>query len=139
MGSMGAPSTRAVTIWEAVRDARDAALTLISGRIAAGQAVRGGEADDASRAIITMRGFGTHFWHRTGHSIDSRELHGSGPQIDNLESRDDRLLIPGVGFSIEPGVYIPGELGVRSEVNCFVGSDALVVTPGVLQRDLLVV
>jgi len=66
-------------------------------------------------------------------------LHGAGPQIDNLESRDDRLLIPGVGFSIEPGVYLPGEFGVRSEVNAYVGDDALVVTPGDVQRDLFIV
>lgn len=140
MGSIGAPSSRAVMIWEAVRDARDAALNLLSSRIAAGVPVRGGEADDAARAVITERGFGAQFWHRTGHSIDSRELHGSGPQIDNLESRDDRVLIPGVGFSIEPGIYIPGELGIRSEVNCHVGDDALLVTPaGAPQRDLIVV
>lgn len=139
MGSLGAPSARAVTVWEAVRDARDAALELLTTRIAAGKPVCGGEADDAARAVITARGFGAQFWHRTGHSIDARELHGSGPQIDNLESRDDRLLIPGVGFSIEPGVYIPGELGVRSEVNCFVGDDALLITPGVIQQNLIVV
>lgn len=139
MGSIGAPSERAVTVWKAVRDARDAALDLLTARIAAGDAVCGGEADDAARAVITARGFGDQFWHRTGHSIDSRELHGSGPQIDNLESRDDRLLIPGVGFSIEPGVYIPSELGVRSEVNCFVEEHALLITPGVIQRDLIVI
>ena len=139
MASLGAPSARAVTVWEAVRDARDAALALLTTRIAAGEPARGGEADDAARAVITDRGFGAQFWHRTGHSIDSRELHGSGPQIDNLESRDDRLLIPGVGFSIEPGIYIPGELGVRSEVNCFVGEEALLITPGKIQRDLMVV
>ena len=89
--------------------------------------------------MIEARGFGQHFWHRTGHSIDARELHGSGPQIDNLESRDDRVLVPGVGFSIEPGIYIPGELGVRSEVNAYVGEDALLVTPDAVQRDLFVV
>ena len=139
MASLGTPSARVVSVWEAVRDARDAALTLLRSRIDHGLAVRGGEADDAARAVITERGFGPQFWHRTGHSIDSRELHGSGPQIDNLESRDDRLLIPGVGFSIEPGIYIPGELGVRSEVNCYVGEHALLVTPGVIQRDLIVV
>ena len=139
MASLGAPSTRATTVWEAVRDARDAALALLTGRIAAGVLVRGGEADDAARAVIESRGFGSHFWHRTGHSIDARDLHGSGPQIDNLESRDDRALIPGVGFSIEPGVYIVGELGVRSEVNAFVGEDALLVTPSAPQRDLFVV
>ena len=138
MASFGAPSSRVVTVWEAVRDARDAALALLTSRIASGLAVRGGEADDAARAVITERGFGSQFWHRTGHSIDSRDLHGSGPQIDNLESRDDRLLIPGVGFSIEPGIYLPGELGVRSEVNAYVGEDALLVTPTTPQRDLMV-
>ena len=139
MASLGAPSARAVTIWEAIRDARDAALSLLTSRIALGQAVRGGEADDAARTVITDRGFGAQFWHRTGHSIDSRELHGSGPQIDNLESRDDRLLIPGVGFSVEPGIYFPGEIGMRTEVNAFVGENALVVTPGDVQRDLFIV
>jgi Xaa-Pro aminopeptidase len=139
MASLGAPSPRAVTIWEAVRDARDAALSLLTTRIASGTAVRGAEADDAARAVITERGFAAQFWHRTGHSIDSRELHGSGPQIDNLESRDDRVLIPGVGFSIEPGIYVPGEIGMRSEVNCVVGEDELLVTPGAVQRDLIVV
>lgn len=139
MASLGTPSDRVVTVWEGVRDARDAALTLLQERIASGTPVRGGEADDAARAVIDARGFGPHFWHRTGHSIDARELHGSGPQIDNLESRDDRLLIPGVGFSIEPGVYLPGELGVRSEVNAFVGEEALLITPTTPQRDLFIV
>jgi len=139
MASLGEPSARVVSVWTAVRDARDAALELLQARIAAGTPVRGAEADDAARAVIEARGFGPHFWHRTGHSIDARELHGSGPQLDNLESRDDRVLIPGVGFSVEPGVYLPGELGVRSEVNCFVGDDALLVTPRVPQRDLFIV
>jgi Xaa-Pro dipeptidase len=139
MASLGAPRDEVVKVWEAVRDARDAALDLLTTRIAAGEPVRGGEADDAARAVIEARGYGPHFWHRTGHSIDARELHGSGPQIDNLESRDDRLLIPGVGFSIEPGVYLPGAFGVRSEVNAFVGEDALLITPGTPQRDLFIV
>jgi Xaa-Pro aminopeptidase len=77
--------------------------------------------------------------HRTGHSIDPRELHGAGPHLDDLETREERLLVPGVGFSIEPGVYLPGELGMRSEVNAYVGEDALIVTPSAPQRDLLVV
>lgn len=139
MASLGEPRAEVVQVWEAVRDARDAALELLTSRIAAGEPVRGGEADDAARAVIEARGYGPHFWHRTGHSIDARELHGSGPQIDNLESRDDRLLIPGVGFSIEPGVYLPGAFGVRSEVNAFVGEDALLITPDTPQRDLFIV
>ena len=84
-------------------------------------------------------GFGEYFTHRTGHSIDARSLHGSGPNLDNLETREERLLIPGVGFSVEPGVYIPGELGVRSEVNCWVGERELLVTPREIQRDLFIV
>jgi Xaa-Pro aminopeptidase len=139
MASLGTPAPRVVEVWEAVRDARDAALTLLRDRMAAGEVVRGGEADDAARAVITARGFGKDFWHRTGHSIDARELHGSGPQIDNLESRDDRILSPGVGFSIEPGVYLTGAFGVRSEVNAYVGDDALIITPGEIQRELWVV
>ncbi|MEP6762973.1 MAG: M24 family metallopeptidase [Gemmatimonadaceae bacterium] len=139
MASMGAPSDRVMTIWTTVRDARDAALKLLSDRISSGTPVRGGEADDAARNVIKAAGFGKDFWHRTGHSIDSRDLHGSGPQIDNMESRDDRVLIPGVGFSIEPGIYILGELGIRTEVNCFVDADSLLVTPKEIQRDLFVV
>ena len=139
MATLGAPSARAVTIWEAVRDAREAAVALLRERIAAGAPVRGAEADDAARAVIEGRGFGAQFVHRTGHSIDARDLHGSGPHLDNLETREERLLLPGVGFSIEPGIYVAGEIGMRSEVNAWVGEDALLVTPGEPQRALIVV
>jgi len=139
MASVGAPSERAVQVWSAVRDARDAAIALLRDRVGNAQSVRGGEADDAARSVITARGFGDRFVHRTGHSIDSRDLHGSGPHLDNLETREERLLVPGVAFSIEPGVYIPGEIGVRSEVNAYIGERELVVTPQEYQRDLMVV
>ena len=139
MASVGEPSARAVQVWTAVRDARDAAIALLKDRVGARATVRGGEADDAARNVIKEAGFGDRFTHRTGHSIDSRDLHGSGPHIDNLETREERLLIPGVAFSIEPGVYIPGEIGVRSEVNAFVADGELVVTPSEIQRDLMVV
>ena len=139
MATIGAPSPRVVAVWEAVRDARDAALALLRERVSAGAAVRGGEADDAARGVIAARGYGEWFTHRTGHSIDARDLHGSGPHLDNLETREERLLIPGVGFSVEPGVYLPGDIGVRSEVNCFVGDAELVVTPGEIQRELVVI
>jgi Xaa-Pro aminopeptidase len=139
MGSLGAPGDRAVTVWEAVRDARDAAISLVMERARGGRAIRGAEADDAARAVITERGFGAYFTHRTGHSIDARDLHGSGPHLDNLESREERQLIPGVAFSIEPGIYIPGEIGMRSEVNMIFGDGDAVVTPDEPQRDLLVV
>jgi Xaa-Pro dipeptidase len=139
MGVLGAPSERVTRIWEAVRDARDAAIARVREAVSRGEPVRGSAVDDAARRVITERGFGDAFTHRTGHSIDPRALHGSGPHIDNFETREERLLIPGVAFSIEPGVYLPGELGVRSEVNVYLGTDTITVTPQTYQRDLLVV
>ena len=139
MFSLGAPSKRAVEVWTAVRDARDAAIALVRERIAAGKPLRGGEVDDAARDVITKRGFGQYFTHRTGHSIDPRDLHGSGPHIDNLETREERLLVPGVAFSIEPGIYVAGEIGMRSEVNAYIAGGRAVITPEPYQRDLIVV
>lgn len=139
MGSLGAASERNSKIWLAVRDGRDAAISLLRERLSARQPVRGGEVDDAARAVITQRGYGEYFIHRTGHSIDPRDLHGSGPHIDNLETREDRVLIPGVGFSIEPGIYLAGDVGMRSEVNGFIATDGLLITPADYQKELMVV
>jgi Xaa-Pro dipeptidase len=139
MGSLGTPSERNTKVWLAVRDARDAAIALLRERLGARKPVRGGEVDDAARAVITQRGFGEYFFHRTGHSIDPRDLHGSGPHIDNLETREERTLIPGVGFSIEPGIYLSGDVGMRSEVNGFIGADGVLITPSDYQKELLIV
>ena len=122
-----------------MRDARDAAISLLRERIGAHKPVLGGEVDDVARSVITKRGFGQYFVHRTGHSIDPRDLHGSGPHIDNFETREERALIPGVGFSIEPGIYLSGDIGMRSEVNGFIGADGLLITPADYQKDLLIV
>lgn len=138
MAVLGAPNDRAKEIWAAIRDARDAAITYIRDRLAAGETVSGAAADDASRAVIQSRGYGQYFTHRTGHSIDGREVHGSGPNLDNLETRDVRTLIDGVGFSIEPGIYIRGELGMRTEVNGYINGRELIITPGEVQRELFV-
>ena len=94
--------------------------------------------DDAARQVIVSRGFGDRFIHRTGHSIDPRSLHGAGPHLDNLETREERRLLPGIGFSIEPGIYLPGEFGMRSEVNAFLGKTEVVVTPVEYQGELIV-
>ena len=139
MASLGTPSGEAMRIWEAVRDARDRAIALVQERARAGEATRGSEIDDAARGVIRDRGYAEYFTHRTGHSIDPRDLHGSGPNLDNLETREDRLLVPGVAFSIEPGVYIPGRIGMRSEVNVYIEPGAAVVTPKEYQRELTVV
>jgi Xaa-Pro aminopeptidase len=98
--------------------------------------VAGFEADRAARGVIEAAGFGDRFVHRTGHSID-RDLHGSGPHLDDYETHDDRRLMPGVGFSVEPGIYLPGEFGVRSEVNMHWGSAGPEVTPRAPQTELI--
>lgn len=137
MGAL-APGVDARTeeIWRAVRDARDAGLAFLQDRSRAGAEVRGFEVDDVARAVIADRGYGDCFVHRTGHSIDV-SLHGSGPNLDNLESRDDRLLVEGVGFSVEPGIYVPGEIGIRSEVNVHWTAAGPEVTPARIQTDIL--
>jgi Xaa-Pro aminopeptidase len=139
MATLGAPSARAQQVWSAIRDARDAAIRFVTEGVAAGRTLRGGDVDDAARAVIDARGLGQYFTHRTGHSIDPRSLHGAGPHLDNLETRDDRLLVPGVAFSIEPGVYIPGEIGMRTEVNAYLEPGRVVITPSEYQRELIVV
>jgi Xaa-Pro aminopeptidase len=110
---------RVAKLFEIVRDARDAAIRTFMDGWAAGRPVRGADLDDAARNLITKAGYGAFFIHRTGHSID-QTLHGSGPNIDNLETRETRLLLPGIGFSVEPGIYLPGDIGLRTEINMFV-------------------
>jgi Xaa-Pro aminopeptidase len=139
MASVGEPSARILEIWNNVRDARDAAIALVRDKAARGEPVRGADVDDVARQVIESRGYGKYFTHRTGHSIDPRDLHGSGPHLDNLETRDERLLVPGVAFSIEPGIYIPGEIGMRTEVNVYIVPGEAVVTPAEYQKDLIVV
>jgi len=139
MSSIGAPSKGDLEIWNAVRDARDAAIALVRDRAKAGDAISGADADDAARHVIDSRGFGEYFTHRTGHSIDPRDLHGSGPHLDNLESREERLLVPGIAFSIEPGIYIAGRIGMRSEVNVYMTPGEAVVTPREYQHEIAIV
>ena len=124
-------------VWRTVRDARDAAVTLLKQRWSAKQKVTGADLDDATRGVIKAAGYGEWFVHRTGHSID-RDLHGSGPHIDNYETNDNRTLIPGVGFSIEPGIYLTGRFGMRSEINMTLQDDGPLVTPSAPQTELVV-
>ena len=121
-------------VWETVKGARDAAVEFVVSAVAAGRPLHGYEVDDVSRGHIEARGYGPYFLHRTGHSI-GYEVHGNGVNIDNLETRDQRKIIPGVCFSIEPGVYLP-EFGVRSEIDMFVEEGRAEVT-GDIQRELL--
>lgn len=124
-------------VWRTVRDARDAAIARLGQLLEQGRLVAGYELDQAARGVITQAGYGEYFVHRTGHSID-RDLHGSGPHLDDFETHDDRTLMTGVGFSVEPGVYLPGRFGVRSEINVHLATDGPMVTPKEIQRELIV-
>jgi Xaa-Pro aminopeptidase len=139
MAAIGTPSDRAAGLWEVVRSARDAALDLLRARLTAGEPVTGAEADRAAREVVDRAGHGDRIVSRTGHSIDRVGLHGYGPTIDDTESFDDRRILPGSGFSVEPGIYYPDEIGVRSEVNAHARVDGLDVTPADFQRELMVV
>jgi len=98
--------------------------------------VRGLEVDDAAREVIRKAGYGERFIHRTGHSIGTSD-HGQGANMDNLETHDTRQLLPMTGFSIEPGIYLTGDFGVRSEINVALTEDGAEITGGEPQRELL--
>jgi Xaa-Pro aminopeptidase len=110
----------------------------IEDAFAAGRPISGWQPDDAARAVVRERGFGDCFTHRTGHSIDT-EMHGHGANLDNLETHDERLLLPHTCFSVEPGIYLPageGQFGMRSEVNMITRPGRAEVT-GRIQRELV--
>lgn len=136
MGYAGAqPPVIMQQVLEIVARARDAATMLVEQRTAAGKTVHGWEVDDAARGVIEAAGYGGAFIHRTGHSIDT-DIHGSGVNIDNLETRDTRALIPNIGFSIEPGIYLP-DFGVRLEIDMFIHADRAEVTTLPLQYEFI--
>ncbi len=138
MGFAGrSPDAEVRRVWETVRAARDAAVARLRERWGK-HPVSGAELDDAARGVIQGAGYGDHFVHRTGHSID-RDLHGSGPHLDNFETVDDRTLLAGVGFSVEPGIYLPERFGVRSEVNVYLHETGPEVTPREPQQELLLI
>lgn len=130
-----APTARQQEIFSIVTAARDAGLELVSSRYPE-RAVRGFEVDDATRRVIVKAGYGEHFIHRTGHSIGVQD-HGHGANMDNLETHDNRPLRPMTGFSIEPGIYLEEDFGVRSEINVALLPEAVEVTGGEPQSELL--
>jgi Xaa-Pro aminopeptidase len=128
------PSAEEQRVFETVRNARDAAIATVEQAFAAGKAIKGFEADDAARVVIREAGFGEYFTHRTGHNI-AHEIHGPGAHLDNLETHDDRRILPHTCFSVEPGIYLP-KFGVRSEVNMMTAPGKAWVT-GKVQRELV--
>jgi Xaa-Pro dipeptidase len=121
-------------IFSIVRNARDAAVAFVQDHVKAGRAIEGWQVDRAAREVIRKAGFAKYFVHRTGHNI-GQEVHGTGANMDGLETHDVRRVIPRTCFSIEPGIYLP-EFGVRSEVNVYVEEGNANVT-GVVQTEIL--
>ena len=127
VGYTGAtPPEKASEIFGVVRAARDAAVTLVTSRVRAKQSIGGFEVDRAARDVVAAAGFGDRFMHRTGHSL-GEEVHGNGVHMDDYETHDDRRVIAGSGFTIEPGIYL-AEFGVRTEINMYVSNNDATVT-----------
>lgn len=123
-------------IFDVVRDGRDAAINAVKKRYAAGEVLYGWQIDDEARRSITQAGYGQYFLHRTGHSIHE-EVHGNGANIDNLETQDGRRLMARTCFSIEPGVYLKGKFGVRSEIDMYLSEKEAIVTGQPVQMEVI--
>jgi Xaa-Pro dipeptidase len=128
------PTEREHLVFETVRNARDAAIGVVEKAFAEGRSICGFEADNAARDVIRAAGFADYFTHRTGHNI-AHEIHGPGAHLDNLETHDQRQILPNTCFSVEPGIYLP-EFGVRSEINMITAPGKAWIT-GKLQRELV--
>jgi Xaa-Pro aminopeptidase len=135
-GVIGVPTEKQVEIFEIVSGARDAGIRKVQEAFAGKRRIAGWEVDQATREHIANAGYGQYFVHRTGHSIGVT-VHGNGANMDNLETKDEREIIPNTCFSIEPGIYLP-EFGVRSEVNVLIHNGAAEVT-GKIQRELVLI
>ena len=128
------PSEHMQRVFEIVTGARDRALRAADAAMREGRGIQGWEIDKAARDHIAAHGYGDAFVHRLGHSI-GEEVHGNGANMDNLEMRDERPLIPNTCFSIEPGIYLP-EFGIRSEIDCFVQAGSALAT-GTVQAEIV--
>jgi Xaa-Pro aminopeptidase len=125
-----------VDIFNVVAAARDAGIACVKTAYAKKEPLHGWQVDQATRDVIEKAGYGQFFVHRTGHSI-GQEVHGNGANMDNLETHEMRRVLPRTCFSIEPGLYFPGDFGVRSEVDVFVdGQGTVHVTGGEIQKEI---
>jgi Xaa-Pro dipeptidase len=131
-----APGERQRKIFEIVRGARDAGVKAVQDAFSAGRRIAGWEVDKATRDHIERAGFGRYFVHRTGHSIGT-SVHANGANMDNLETKDEREILPNSCFSVEPGIYLP-DFGVRSEVDVLVRERSAEVT-GKIQREIVII
>ena len=125
-------------IFSIVREARDAAARFVQESLRMGRVIKGADVDDVSRGVVKRAGYGAQFLHRTGHSI-GEEVHGNGANIDNLETRDARRIIPRTTFSIEPGIYLEGKFGVRSEINLYTSERDATITGQPIQTEVIAI
>ncbi|GAC1655161.1 MAG: M24 family metallopeptidase [Acidobacteriaceae bacterium] len=135
-GVVGAPTDKHEELFRITRDARTAACERVRQAFALNERIAGWQVDDAARDVIRNAGYGDRFVHRTGHSIGSIDIHGNGANMDNLETHDDRTILPNSCFSIEPGIYLTDYFGVRSEVNVLIENGQAVIT-GAQQSELV--
>jgi Xaa-Pro aminopeptidase len=124
-----APTPKQQEIFQLVRAAQKASIALVKSRFAKKESLQGWEVDEAARSLLQAAGYGAQFIHRTGHNIETH-LHGSGTHMDNLEMHDTRPVLPMTCFSVEPGIYLPGEFGVRLECDVLVHKDGTVEVTG---------
>lgn len=135
-GVIGAASDKQREVFNVVRDARNVGIRKVQEAFNTGKAIRGWEVDQAVHEYIVGKGYGPNIFHRTGHSITS-DIHGNGANLDNLETKDDRLILPNTCFSVEPGVYMP-DFGVRSEIDMMTHKGKAEVT-GRIQDELVLI
>lgn len=130
------PTPRQQEIFEIVKVAQKKAFDYFRKRLRAGEEIRGADVDDVCRGFIKSKGYGEFFTHRTGHNIDTN-VHGAGVHLDNLETSDYRKILPGMCFSVEPGIYLPDEFGVRVESNLLIGHDRSVEITGGIEENIV--
>ena len=124
-------------LFQVIRKARDTALQLVKESFAANKQLYGWQVDDACRKVVIDAGYGEYFSHRTGHNI-GEEVHGNGVNIDNLETKDERTILRGTCFSVEPGIYMLHEnLGFRTEIDVFVTDEGDVTVTGAIQEKVI--
>lgn len=119
---------RVQNLFAVIRDARDAVVRECQRRLDNSEPLRGCDLDDIARAVVENAGYGAYFFHRTGHNITT-EIHGPGANLDNYETRDTRLLLPMTSFSVEPGLYLKGDVGLRTELDVIITKDRRVLIP----------
>ena len=135
VASIGKPTDRQREVFSIVKQAQDAALSYVREEYQKGRKLRGCDVDAVCRKVIDQAGYGEYFVHRTGHNIHERD-HGPGAHIDSFETQDERELLPSTCFSIEPGIYLPGEFGVRLEFDVFLDPAGQAVVTGGSQDNI---